>query len=25
VARRPPLGKFLNGWLKRVNSFPDLP
>jgi lysozyme family protein len=24
VARRPPLGKFLNGWLKRVNSFPDL-
>jgi lysozyme family protein len=25
VARRPPLGKFLNGWIKRVNSFPDLP
>jgi lysozyme family protein len=24
VARRPPLAKFLNGWLKRVNSFPDL-
>ena len=24
VARRPVLGKFLNGWLKRVNSFPDL-
>jgi lysozyme family protein len=24
VAKRPPLGKFLNGWLKRVNSFPDL-
>jgi lysozyme family protein len=25
VARRPPLGKFLNGWLKRVSAFPDLP
>src|SRR5258706_68736 len=25
VARRPALGKFLNGWLKRVGSFPDLP
>src|SRR5258706_7907672 len=25
VARRPALGKFLNGWLKRVNSFPELP
>ena len=24
VARRPSLGKFLNGWLKRVSSFPDL-
>ena len=24
VARRPSLGKFLNGWLNRVNSFPDL-
>jgi len=24
VDKRPPLGKFLNGWLKRVNSFPDL-
>ena len=24
VAKRPALGKFLNGWLKRVNSFPDL-
>lgn len=24
VAKRPPLGKFLNGWLKRVNSFPTL-
>ncbi len=24
VARRPPLGKFLKGWLIRVNSFPDL-
>lgn len=24
VKRRPPLGKFLNGWLKRVNSFPAL-
>jgi lysozyme family protein len=24
VAKRPSLGKFLNGWLKRVNSFPDL-
>jgi lysozyme family protein len=24
VERRPPLGKFLNGWLKRVNSFPEL-
>lgn len=24
VARRPALGKFLNGWLKRVNSFPEL-
>src|SRR5262245_48903679 len=24
VARRPALGKFLLGWLKRVNSFPDL-
>lgn len=24
VARRPALGKFLNGWLNRVNSFPDL-
>jgi lysozyme family protein len=24
VARRPALGKFLSGWLKRVNSFPDL-
>lgn len=23
VARRPALGKFLNGWLSRVNSFPD--
>jgi len=23
VARRPTLTKFLNGWLKRVNSFPD--
>ncbi|HEU5137493.1 MAG TPA: glycosyl hydrolase 108 family protein [Steroidobacteraceae bacterium] len=23
VARRPSLAKFLNGWLKRVNSFPD--
>lgn len=25
AARRPPLAKFLNGWLKRVSSFPDLP
>jgi lysozyme family protein len=25
VARRPPLGKFLKGWLKRVSAFPDLP
>jgi lysozyme family protein len=24
VARRPPLEKFLKGWLIRVNSFPDL-
>lgn len=24
VAKRPSLGKFLNGWLNRVNSFPDL-
>jgi len=24
VAKRPPLGKFLKGWLNRVNSFPDL-
>jgi lysozyme family protein len=24
VANRPALGKFLNGWLNRVNSFPDL-
>ncbi|HEY6863160.1 MAG TPA: glycosyl hydrolase 108 family protein [Burkholderiales bacterium] len=24
VAKRPPLGKFLNGWLKRVNAFPEL-
>jgi lysozyme family protein len=24
VARRPALGKFLAGWLKRVNSFPEL-
>jgi lysozyme family protein len=24
VAKRPALGKFLNGWLLRVNSFPDL-
>ena len=24
VAKRPALGKFLNGWLNRVNSFPDL-
>jgi lysozyme family protein len=24
VAKRPALGKFLNGWLKRVGSFPDL-
>jgi lysozyme family protein len=24
VARRPSQVKFLNGWLKRVNSFPDL-
>jgi len=24
VAERPALGKFLNGWLNRVNSFPDL-
>jgi len=24
VARRPALGKFLRGWLKRVDSFPDL-
>jgi lysozyme family protein len=24
VARRPALGKFLKGWLSRVNSFPDL-
>lgn len=24
VVRRPELGKFLNGWLKRVNAFPDL-
>jgi lysozyme family protein len=24
AARRPPLAKFLNGWLKRVSSFPDL-
>jgi len=24
VARRPALGKFLYGWMKRVNSFPDL-
>jgi len=23
VARKPSLTKFLNGWLKRVNSFPD--
>lgn len=25
VAARPALGKFLNGWLARVNAFPDLP
>lgn len=24
VAKRPALGKFLKGWLNRVNSFPDL-
>ena len=24
VVKRPALGKFLNGWLNRVNSFPDL-
>ncbi|MBE0619065.1 MAG: N-acetylmuramidase [Burkholderiales bacterium] len=24
VARRPSLGKFLNGWINRVNAFPDL-
>jgi lysozyme family protein len=24
VAERPALGKFLNGWLNRVSSFPDL-
>ncbi|MFW2373814.1 MAG: glycoside hydrolase family 108 protein [Gammaproteobacteria bacterium] len=24
VAKRPALGKFLRGWLNRVNSFPDL-
>jgi len=24
VAKRPALGKFLKGWLARVNSFPDL-
>jgi lysozyme family protein len=24
AARRPPLAKFLNGWLKRVSTFPDL-
>jgi lysozyme family protein len=24
VAKRPPLGKFLKGWLSRVNSFPEL-
>lgn len=24
VAKRPPLKKFLKGWLNRVNSFPDL-
>jgi lysozyme family protein len=24
VKQRPSLGKFLNGWLARVNSFPDL-
>jgi lysozyme family protein len=24
VAKRPSLGKFLAGWLKRVNSFPEL-
>lgn len=24
VARRPALGKFLKGWLNRVNDFPDL-
>jgi lysozyme family protein len=24
VARRPSQAKFLTGWLKRVNSFPDL-
>jgi lysozyme family protein len=24
VARRPGLAKFLNGWLKRVNAFPEL-
>jgi lysozyme family protein len=24
VAKRPALGKFLNGWLSRVNSFPNL-
>lgn len=25
VAQRPGLGKFLKGWLNRVDSFPDLP
>ena len=24
VAKRPELGKFLNGWMNRINSFPDL-
>ena len=24
AAKRPALGKFLKGWLNRVNSFPDL-